>query len=319
MNVWRGFTLICWTLLLAAGLSLVIIYYSLSTTVLDRDKAKSWLAESSVYETLRDTVATDQVMNVLDQKYPGNKLLDRQLVSSALKETLPKADLVKRLEPTVDKVYAWLDSKQPELSISIPLADREKQFYRSSEVHLERKIAALPSCGDYRYPPEEAVLNDLCLPEYVTASEATQAAMGGLRSGGFPLGESISTDTFAGLADVQRGAKQIPTFLNYLWAGYLLAAGIAAVVAVWLLASRRVVGLIAVGVAMVIAGIVVWFAQAAIAGSLDGNLPAVAQALRDALLPKMLTKTALLAMVSIIIGLVIIALAGAWKWRQGRS
>ena len=99
MKVWRGFTLTIWVALLAACTAFALLYHALSATVLDADKTKERLANSQAYDTIRDTLLVNRVVDGLSEQYPGNKLVDRSMISEILAAVLPRQTLAERLDP----------------------------------------------------------------------------------------------------------------------------------------------------------------------------------------------------------------------------
>lgn len=257
MKVWRGFTLTLWVILMTLSAMFAIYYYSFSSTVLDQNKTKTLLRESKVYDTLRDEVITTAIANSVSQKVPDNRLIDAALIREVTTETLPASEVEKLAEPALDNFYRWLDSKEPDLNFPLNLESKQELFYRNLETKLGAKINSLPECTDAPYPPEEALLTYMCLPYYVTAKEATQAVMGSVRTSGVAPDETTTSETFA-LPTANRGSlKQAPTILNMLWTLNWAAIAGFALVALFVLVSRRAVGLIAIGVSLLLASIIV--------------------------------------------------------------
>lgn len=318
MKVWRKITLVIWVIVLSLCTAVILVNYALQTSVLNPQKSKTWLAESNTYETLRDTVLTQRVVDAVNQQYPDNKLIDQQLVALVLRETLPKEQLATRADAFVNDAYRWLDSKAPDVRLNVSFEDKRDQLYRSLEVQLRNRIIALPACDGYRYPPEEALLEDLCLPDYVTAGEATQAIMGGIRSSQLPLSTDLTEETTDDTTNYS-GIKRIPTYLNYVWVLNLVAIAVYVFVALLVLASRRIVGLIALGIGLVAGGVLTMTLQtkvAHIALPAGGEFQATIQAAFAALMPHMSASANLLGLISIITGLFITAGASFWYWRQ---
>lgn len=322
MKVWRGFTLTIWVVVLTLLATFAMQYRSLQATALDASHVKTQLVKNGAYENLRDTLLLERLRAFINNRYPGNTLIDTPLLRTVLTEVLPRSELQKRIDPIVDSTYRWLDSKEPEVSFSVDLSDKKEVFYRSLEVQLGKKIATLPSCGDYRYPPEDAILVDKCLPVYINARDATDAIMTTARATEFPLGDTVASDTFELPKEQVGTVKQIPTYLNYLWVLNLVAIIVFAIIALLLLVTRRVLGIMAIGISLVLAGLAVWtttpllgVTNAAIANS---DIPLLASVV-DAFIPSFIATSLGYAQVSLVIGAVLLVSAGGWKWwRKGR-
>lgn len=320
MKVWRGLTLALWVALLATCAAFILLYHALGTTVLDVRNTKGLLVESKTYETIRDTVLVDLVMAEVTEQYPENKLIDKAMVSDTLKATLPAEILAARFDPAITNVYRWLDSKEEDITFSIAIVDKKDSFYRALEERLAAKLTSLDSCGDYRYPPEEAVLEDLCLPVYLSAKEATQAAMGSIRAGDFPLGDTITQDTLLG-AKADRGSfTELPTYLNILWTLNLLAIAVFAVTALFLAISRKSLGFIALGISLIIGGIATWLIAPAITtfATTATRTSPLEQVITEALVTPFAGASTNAALLTILSGMAVTALAFIWRWQRGR-
>lgn len=320
MKVWRGFTLTIWVALLAACTAFALLYHALSATVLDADKTKERLANSQAYDTIRDTLLVNRVVDGLSEQYPGNKLVDRSMISEILAAVLPRQTLAERLDPAVSNLYRWLDSKEEEVSFSISVTDKKDSFYRALEPRLAAKLTAIDSCGDYRYPPEEAVLKDVCLPIYVTAKEATQAAMGSIRAGDFPLGDTITEETLLGPKSDRGAFRELPTYLNILWTLNLVALALGVMTALFLAITRKSTGLIAVGTGLMIGALTAWIAGpvlASLANAAAESSP-LTRVLVDVFVAPFTASVTTAALLTILGGGAVTGLALAWRWHRGR-
>lgn len=321
MKVWRGFTLAVWVTILTLLAAFVMQYQALQTTVLDRSTAKAQLSQSGAYEKLRDTVLVDKLRAVVQERYPQNTVVDDSLLRQVLRETLPRDEMQRRFEPAVDAFYRWLDSKEPEIDFSIDLSDKVGLFYRVLEVQLEKKLATLPSCGDYRYPPDEAVLVDKCIPVYIAVTEAAAVAMDTLKTSELPIGNTVTPETFAPPKAQATAFRQLPTYLNYLWVLNYVAIAVFTLVTLLLLATRKSLGLLALGGSLVAASIVVWLTQPIIRSlaplQTEGALSLLTEA-TDALLAAFTASGTRYAFVSLIVGATLIVAATAWRWWRRR-
>ncbi len=319
MKVWRGFTLVLWVSLLTLCLSVFLYNLAVQSTILNASTAKTQLAKSGFYTSIRDDVLAGRVMDAVNERFPGNKLIDKPFIQSILPSVFTKDELQRRIEPVIDTTYRWLDSKEPEVTFSVTIQDKKDAFYKALEPALQKKITALPECSDYAYPPEEAILNDLCRPDYVTASEATQAAMGSLRVGESPLGSTLTQDSFTLGSNATQALGRIPTYLNFLWVLNLIAIAVGLFAIIMLLIARRLTGVIAIGCSLLLAGIAVWAISSAVTTVTMPDLgvfSSVAESVSDALLPKLGSVATRYGFISALSGLVITGVAGFIKWRQ---
>ncbi len=322
MKVWRGFTLTVWVILLMLLTTFVLQYRALQTTVLDSNIAKTQLAKAGAYEKLRDTVLVEKLRTVVQERYPENTIVDDSLLRKILAETLPTEVMEQRFTPAVDALYRWIDSKEPEISFSIDLSDKVELFYRVLEVQLGKKLTMLPSCGDYRYPPEEAVLVDKCIPVYIAVTEATSVAMATLETDELPIGNTITPETFALTGGNPSGLKQLPTYLNYLWVLNYVAIALFVLVSLFLVISRRSLGVLAVGVSLVGGALLIWLTQpiirSLVPASSDGIYALISE-LTNALFSAFVTTSTRYALMSLFVGTLFVIGAAAWRWsRRGK-
>lgn len=319
MRVWHGFTLIFWTVLLYVCFIVILLHYSVQGSVLNPGVIKQRIATGDTYDLIRDAALTDRVASTLSERYPGSTLIDRAMLKGAVEETFPKAEVQKRVEPVIDVFYQWLDSKRPDITFEVAISDRLEQFYRALETRLSQKIASLPTCTSYTYPPEEAILQQGCLPTYVTATEATQSAMGVIRGEDSPISATITAETITIPSDQLGPIKQIPTYLNYLWALNYLMLGIAALTAVFLLVTRRLHGVIALGVAALLAGITMWIAQQTITTTVKPSSEAIIQSLQNVFIPPLTALMATYGLIAAGLGALLVLLGLGWRrWRKRR-
>ena len=314
MNVWRGFSLVLWIVGLTVSLCFALLYQSFAQSTLDSGAVKQSLAKSSFYATLRDTVMVDQLSGAIAENYPANRLIDRELIRTAVADALPAQEVRTRVEPGLNGLYAWLDSKEPSFAYTVSFEDKRDALYQSLEVVLSKKVAALPSCGDNRYPPETAVLNDLCLPPYVTAREATQAIMGAVRAERLPLETTITERTLVGTASP---GTSLPSYLNLAWTLSWLAIVLFAILAVLVIVRRKSLGFIALGTSVVLAALL-----AAVIGTVieritrPTGVPSPTAILIDALAIPFTAASMLNSLVTFAIGITIILITVIWRHRK---
>lgn len=319
MKVWRGVTLGFWILVLTFFLSVTAVYYSLQHTVLNAGVAKQRLAENGTYEMLRDTVLVDKSVSLFQDKYPGNTLLDNRVFKTTLREVFPTKKLDRELDPVVDSVYAWLDSKQPAITFSIPVEVHQEQFYRSLEVAVTNKISTLPSCERFYYSASEAVLNAGCLPDGVKTEDIRQAVSLTIRTGDFPLGASITNDTFAIPALDNTVVKELPTYLNYLWVLNYVAIAMVVIIAIFLTVKRKLLGITALGIALLLTAIIVVFIKLSLATILPVR-SALGSAIENAVVPPLQTMLSQLALGGALAGFIFITVTSLWFWwRRGKN
>lgn len=321
MRVWHGFTLILWTILLSICFIVIMLHYSLQGSVLKPELIKERVASGNTYDLIRDAALTDRIASALSEQYPSNSLIDTAMLGDTVAETFPKAEVQKRVEPVIDVFYEWLDSKRPDITFEVPVNDRLELFYGTLEARLSKKIASLPDCPTYTYPPEDAILQQGCLPAYLTAAEATQAAMTVVRGEDSPIGATITAETVTIPSEQLGPLKQLPTYLNYLWALHYFMLGVAVLTVAFLLIARRLHGVLAIAAATVVAGLTTWIAGQTITATDRPSSDALVAALQHVFIPPFTSLMATYSLIMLGIGVLIGLLALGWRhWRkQGRG
>lgn len=323
MRVWHGFTLVFWTVLLQLCFLVIMLHYTLQGSVLNAGVVKKQLETTKSYDIIRDATITNQVVTNAEQRYPGNSLIDVPLIKSAAAEAFPTGELQKRLDPAIDVFYQWLDSKRPDLTLEIPVADRTEAFYRALESRISQKVATLPICSTYYYNPSDAVTGGACRPSSITAEAATKLVMTEVRNDQAPLSSSARTDAVVIPAEQFRAIKSLPTYLNYLWALNYLMLGIAAIVTLYLLLARRFHGLMAIGAAALIAGAAFWILQGTVATTIKPSADTLIATIQNVLLPPFTSLASYYSLLAIISGAVTLGLGGGWYYwkrkRRGRN
>lgn len=319
MKVWHGFTLVLWTILLQVCFTIVLLHFALQGSVLDSTLIKERVASSNAYDIVRDVALTDRVTASLEARYPDNQLLDKTMIADAMQQAFPRAEIQKRAEPVIDVVYEWLDSKRPDITFEVPIDDRHEQFYTALETSIGKKLATLPTCTTYRYSIEDSLLQDGCLPSSISTADATQAIMGLVRSQGSPIGGSITAETVSIPTEQLRPLKQVLTYLNYFWALNYLLLGIAVLAILFLLIVRRFHGVVAIGIATLLAGLSVWMIQGIITTAVKPQSDPFIGVLQNIFIPAFTSLASHYSFLVIGGGVVIISLAAAWSyWRRRR-
>ena len=316
--------MVLWALLLIMCTTFAIVYRSIQTTALDQHTTTELLRDSSVYTTIRNEILAPKVLSSINEQQPGNQLLDLPLIRTVLEQTLPDSELERRLQPAITSLYRWLDSKEPEVTFSLSLADKQTVFYKALEQAVNKKTTSLDSCVNDPYPPEDALLKYRCLPSYLTAKEATQAVMGAARAQNIASAAHLSAEQFELPRGVDVGkVKQLPTYLNMLWAINWLALAGLGIIPIFLFISRRAVGSIATGLAFIVAGLIALVSIPSVGAiSLTGSngFAHIGAELVKILSPTIIQSGSLLATISIIVGTAFVILGGAWrKTSKGRK
>lgn len=319
MNLRQGVTIAGWTGLLAVCVAVVTFYTAASRTVLDAGQVDQTLQGSGAYAAIRDTAATRAVLGAINDRYPENKLIDEAMVQRGVAAALPDKLAAERFKPVVEQTYRWLDGTIERPSFTISLSDRTDAFYLSIESSVERELESLPTCPGTPYPPEQAILEDGCLPAYVTAAEATQALMGSLRAGQLQQISSLDERVVFGDALETSPYAQLPAYRDIAWTAFILALVSGALLAGYLIVRYRLLGTMALGAGLISGGILALLLLLPLTYLQFGQDPAV-QRIVDVLMSDLRSATIQLATIAIGSG-GITAGTAAWarkRLRKGR-
>lgn len=255
-----------WVALIALSGAYLVHYQALQNTVLDSQKAKTWLAQSDVYRQIRDDTLANQIKNAIELQSPGNKLVDIGMIQRALRAAIPDKELRQTFEPAVGSIYRWMDSKEPEVTFEIPLGTKKEAFFASLSSQLESKIGSLKTCDTYQDTTEALLSND-CRPLYGSAPQATEQLMQYIRTTDAGQFDTITAETFA-LPKSQQGTfGDTPSLLNFLWVTQILAWSMIVLATLVLVASRRLTGLVAVGAGLLAGALLVILTQPLLAAT----------------------------------------------------
>ena len=246
MKVWRAFTLAFWGTLITVCVSLIAVYFVLSQTLLNPTAVKRWLDQSGSYAVLAEIVVPNIVKN--SGGIPSNSLVADDMLMRAAKASITADDVKAKSGPIIDAVYAWLDSKSPEITFSIPVTSETDRFLQALRNELFTKIKSLPECQGFIDPSTLADAN--CLPPYVTTDGAVDFVMERVQQQEL-FRDKVLTPTLITGKTVTLN-QRIPDAISLFWVIQLIAMPVVAVLTLFLIIKRRATGLIAVAVALAI-------------------------------------------------------------------
>ena len=319
MRVWRAFTLAFWSTLIAVCVGIVAVYFVLSQTLLSPSTAKRWLDQSGSYTVLAETVVPSLISG--NDVIPANNLVASDMLTRAAKASITADDVKAKSGPIIDAVYAWLDSKSPEVTFSVPVAAETDRFLQALRNELFTKIKSLPECRGFIDPNTLADAN--CLPPYVTTDGAVDVVMARVQQQELLRDKVLTPETFT--CKVTTPSKRIPDLISLFWVIQLIAIPVAAVLILFLVVKRRATGLIAIAVSialpalalLVIGLIIMGSGTTFIAGMVSKSEAAAIAAPLSKVVASSLASTTL--QTSGILALVSIVLGGVGIWWRRRS
>jgi hypothetical protein len=301
---------------MAGCVTVILSHLALERSVLSPAEGRRALAASDVYKKLRDDTLTGRLMTSVLTHYPDNKLIDKDSIRQALAATVPDAQLPSLAEPAVTNIYRWLDSKEPGISFTIKIGDKRDAFLSALNSQLNKRIKALPECSAYDFAAQDELLSATCLSSYTTAKDAAAAVVKEINTSANDIGGDI-TSTSLGLDDLPSGVRNAPDYLNYFWVANLLAMAVGGILAILVIITRRLWGIVAVGISIVIGGCVTWMLAIPLSTLPTTNniVSSVIAALRPHL-TTLLTRYGALAVLGGVL-IILLGVAGL-RWHQRR-
>lgn len=233
-----------WSTLITVCVGIVAAYFILSQTLLSPTAAKHWLDQSGSYSALAETVVPSLISG--NDVIPSNNLVASDMLKRAAKASITADDVKAKSGPIIDGVYAWLDSKSPEITFSVPVGAETDRFLQALRNELFTKIKSLPECQGFIDP--NTLVDANCLPPYITTDGAVDVVMARVQQQELLRDKVLTPATFTG--KVTTPNKQIPDLISLFWVIQLIAIPVAAILVLFLVVKRRATGLIAVAIAL---------------------------------------------------------------------
>lgn len=279
MKVWRVITLVLWSLFLAGLLAVSTSYLLAYQTVLNEQAVTTQLTKDEFIASFRNEVVIPKAQSVIKANMTPNALLSDETIKTALENSFTLEKTREIIAASLPSIYAWLDKKSPDISISIPIETELNTFRQAINDEVGAKLKALPECKFWDVPPE-VVTRLECMPQYTSAGTVVSEVMTEVDDALASAPTELTAETF-GLTAKQLGPGiNVPDYLSYLWALNLITTPLAALTILYLILRRRAAGLLAVGIVLFMLGGVLLAGSIAIGlGSLSGS--ALQQSLTD--------------------------------------
>jgi len=323
MKLLKALTLSLCSSLFSLCLIVILAYSLVSMTILSPMTVKGWLHDSGTYDQLLDTVITPQLNKTVEDQ-ASQQLVTGAMVSQAAHQSVTPNFIQTSTETVVDATYAWLNAAKPTISYKIPIKPVTDSFFASLRTQLITKLQALPRCRSYAVSAE-ALSSGTCLPQYVTPSDAADQVIANLRASG-PLQSDVLTEqSFTSTATLPPAVQHLPDYLGYAWLANLIAWPFALLLGLIIVWNRRASGLIAVGTAIVIPGLLMMLAaifgttlkaSSLLPGGSDAQASAMLNSIVATALPAIARMALVLGAVTLGVGLCFMGLGIFWKYHR---
>ncbi|RYX79445.1 hypothetical protein EON76_01865 [bacterium] len=245
MTIFTAVRLSIWSIIFACGVVVTSFYIVVAQNVLSREGLNTIATDSEIARTIRTETILPKALQAA-QSYEYTALIDDTVVTDTVNETFTDDVLIKKIEPAITSLHDWLDSKEPAITFSLSTADLTTKFSQTLAKKIVEKYQAAPLCT-LQNTRAEALAGE-CRSPFITEASLTDDMQQTIAS--HPSIQEISTitqDTLVASLPTTPGASDLPTYLNIFYAASIVAAGIAAIVGLWLLLKHRLNGIITLG------------------------------------------------------------------------
>lgn len=251
MNVFRIIRLSLWAMILAACATVAIGYLAFSQAFLSKEGLTKIVEQSHLAETARTDILLPRLL-ATTRSSDYSTLLDDKTVTDAFNEALPKEALNAKLEPAVNALHLWLNSKEPSVAFSIDMTDLSNNFANKLSEKINAKVAALPTCTARNTLADAE--NAVCRSPFITKETLMNQIDEAIKNDPeLKSNSTITPETIALPRSAQTGGGDLPSYLNMFYATSLIAAALAGLIVLWLLFKHRFAGIITIGAASLLA------------------------------------------------------------------
>lgn len=254
----KAFTLLrlmIWSIILTICIVVVASNFIVSQTVLDKHKLEAAAKKGDVYPVIRSQLLAPHILAAAKES-DYSALVDEQLVNESVSKVFDDNTLEKLFSPALDSFSAWLNSKQPDASFTIDAQDEMKILSTNLTDKIVARIMNLPDCT-YRNSLKD-VENGVCKSIYVTQDELRQEILAALQTNNTIRDGKITASQLTLSNSLVARTRNIPELINMLYSAAIFAAGIFALVTLRLLFRYRLVGVATIGIAGILASIVLF-------------------------------------------------------------
>lgn len=246
MKVWRVISTTFIALMILGFLSVSAAYFVLENSVLDSERVETALAASPAYTLVRD----QYVIPTVQQRVAGDATFGAALTQTdfldSLRVALPEEKIQELSNSVLDATYLWVNKKSPDIELSVSLADEKQVFLDDLSGRVSTNLAKLPVCRAYSVTDTLADID--CISPYATRDEYRDEIMQAVRQSVDQVDTTVTAATL-GLDRAALGpARNIPDYVSYLWTLNLVTLPFAVLLSLYLIAKRRGVGMIVVGI-----------------------------------------------------------------------
>lgn len=253
MNVFAIIRRSLWAVILAACIIWSGVYLAVWQTLLSADGLNTIVRQSRVADTVRQDILLPRVLaTTRSSDYAA--LLDDQTVTAAFNEAVSADTLNTKLAPAIESLSLWLNSKEPAINFTIDLSDLSAAFADKLSSKIDAKLAALPPCTVRNTLAD--VQSGVCRSSIVSQKALSEQINQAIKNDPTLKENTTLTPQSADVSSAVRyRAFDLPSYLNMFYGSSIIAAGIGALIILWLLFKHRFASVITIGVACMIAAL----------------------------------------------------------------
>lgn len=305
------------TALLLVGCAYLVV----STTLLTTAGLKNISQQAKLTEIIRsDLVLPHLITQAENSSY--SHLINQSAVTKAFNQAVPSSALEPKLDPAIEATRAWLDSKSSDISFVIDTSDQAEDFKSALIKQVNQNVAKLPACT-YDNTLSEAQYG-ICKSPYISSLDIQTEIADSIDSNPSLQLSKISSDSFAIPDSSLKLTRNLPDYINMLYALSLLTSGIAAIICLRLILRHKLNGLITLGFICLALSLIIFIVSLLItplvtSWELPGFTQSLASATAESFKAQMQRQSIALGGIGVIIVVVLslIKLAVS-RWRSSR-
>lgn len=261
MNVLATIRRIIWGIILGICITVAALYFAFSNTFLTGNGLHQVISKAQVSQTIRDDFLLPKVLEGIHASQ-YSQFLDDAAVTKAFNEALPSETLDTKLTPAIDSLQAWLNSKEPAVNFTIDTSDISANFISKLSQTASTKYASLPRCtfANTLIDAERG----LCQSPLVSKEDLAAAITRTVERDPALNTATFTQETITLSPSVKQAGHSLPDYLNIAYGLSIIAAGVAVLVTLWLLFKHKLAGIVTIGLAGLLAGLLLFIAATAI-------------------------------------------------------
>lgn len=251
------------TALLLVGCAYLVV----STTLLSTDGLNTISNEAGVSQIIRKDMVLPHLINEAEQSSYSH-LITKEAVTKAFTSAVPDSALKSKLDPAIESTRDWLDSKSSDISFTIDTSDISEDFKKSLTNEINKNIEKIPACT-YENSLSDAEYG-VCRSPYIPTSDIKASVADTINSSPAIQLATITTDDFSVPESTLKLTRDIPDYINMLYALSLLTTGIAVIIMLRLLIRHKINGFITIGSICIALSVILFVASLVIPQAATG-------------------------------------------------